>query len=612
MKKIFYIFMALLLVSCGDGKIAGVSNELPKENSAAKTGLASPAVTSMSVIAQAERGRYREGELLVKFRPDVTAKSAEALHQGSGAVRKGSFGLVPNLELVALRGISVKDAIAAYMSDPRVEYAEPNYIRRATSTVPNDLYFNPQQWSLNNTGTFAHGTPGADIKMPLAWDITRGSNAVIVAVLDSGVDYTHPDLVNNIWTNPGETNCTDGVDNDGNGFVDDCRGWDFVNADNDPIDDFGHGTHVAGTVGAATNNGTGIAGVMWNVRLMPLKMLDSEGFGTTADEIAAIQYAVAKGAKIMNASFSGSEFSNAERDAIVAANNAGVLLIAASGNGGDDSVGDNIDLAPEYPAGFNLPNIISVAATDQNDRRASFSNFGPNSVHVAAPGVYVLSTITPGLSFSLCTGSPFVGYNFCSGTSMAAPHVSGLAGLLYSYYTGFTYSQIRATILRYVDILPDLTGWIKTNGRVNAFSALSSLLQPTNLSAAATSSSSITISWTDNATGEDEYIVERKTGGSFAQIASLGPNSTSYTDSSLAANTTYTYRVRAANTIPANSFYSNEASATTPSTTVQTTAAEGGGGGCSIGAQKNAPTAFADALIMLLPLVLVAMLRRKR
>ncbi len=231
--------------------------------------------------------------------------------------------------------------------------------------------------------------------------------------------------------------------------------------------------------------------------------------------------------------------------------------MSAAGNGGNDGIGDNNDFFPEYPASYNLPNIIAVAATDQNDRRASFSNFGLNSVHVAAPGVYILSTIP--------TSIQPTGYWFWAGTSMATPHVSGLAGLLYTYYTHFTPSQIRSTILRYVDVLPSLSGWIQTGGRINAYRAISSLLVPTGLSSSAVSTSQINLTWTDNATGEDGYKIERmQAGSSYTQIATTNANISTYLDSGLRDGTSYTYRVRAYNTIPADSLYSNESTAVTP------------------------------------------------
>ncbi|MDA8077380.1 MAG: S8 family serine peptidase [Nitrospiraceae bacterium] len=614
MKKILLVFIALALAACGSNQTAGLSSDGVKSAAVAAD---SPKVTLQSVLATMETARYKEGEVLVKYKPGVSAPaSKEGQAVGAQSLRK--LFLINAEHLILPQGVSVKNAITAFMADPNVEYAEPNYLRYTKSTFPNDLYFNPQQWALNNTGKFAGGTAGADMKMPQAWDILTGSN-IVVAVIDSGIDFNHPDLVNNIWRNTAETSCTDGVDNDGNGYIDDCQGWNFAGKNNNPMDDEGHGTHVAGIIGAAGNNGVGISGVMWNVRLMPLKFIGKFGpsvcgpgenfCGSLADEIAAIQYAVRGGASVINASFGGPGFAQSEMDAISAANTAGVLFIASAGNGGKDGNGDNNDLTPEYPANYNVPNIITVAATDQNDRRASFSNFGPKTVHVAAPGVYILSTITPGLTFSLCTGTAAAGYDFCDGTSMAAPHVAGLAGLLRSYYGHFSHSQVRATILRYVDVNPTLQGWIMTGGRVNAYRALSSLLPPTNLAAKADSSGQITITWTDNATGEDGYYVERKAGsGDFVQIASIAANSGSYVDTGLSASTAYTYRVRAFNTIPAASVFSNEASATTLAAS-STSETSGGGGGCSIGPRKNSRNAFGDAAVMLMPLVVVFVLR---
>jgi subtilisin family serine protease len=282
-------------------------------------------------------------------------------------------------------------------------------------------------------------------------------------------------------------------------------------------------------------------------------------------------------------------------------------------------------VSPVYPASYNLSNIISVAATDQNDRLASFSNFGLVSVHVAAPGVYILSTITPGQSFSLCTGSPFAGYDFCNGTSMAAPHVSGLAGLLFSYYPHFSHSQVRATILKYADVMPDDNVVVQTRARINAYRAVSSLQMPTNLAATAVSSGGISLAWSGNATGEDGYIIERKTGGgSFVQVATIAaiprqsvipqpPVNYTFSDNGLAAGTPYSYRVKAFNSIGVSS-PSNEASAATLSSGAAPapSSSDGGGGGCSVGARQNTPTALADLGVLLVPLLMIAILRRRR
>lgn len=542
------LLMVLSLISCGTEKASNISSTSSSDITVKK-------IDAQSIISQIEKGKYKEGEVLVKFKSGTLTASSLRTHQSVGAAVLISFKIVPNLELVKLSAnTSLKDAVIKYMADPLVEYAEPNYIRRA-SAIPNDQYFY-QQWALHNTGAFAAGTAGADIKAVQAWDIHTGNGDIIIAVLDTGIDYNHADLSGNIWINTGEIP-NNGIDDDGNGKIDDWRGWNFAANNNNPRDNHGHGTFVSGIIGAKGNNSIGISGVMWNVKIMPLKFLDDKGEGTVADEIAAIEYAISKGAKIINASFAGSLSSLSEYDAIALANSAGVLVMAAAGNGGNDAIGDNNDFLPEYPASYNLPNIISIAATDQNDRRASFSNFGLNSVHVAAPGVYILSTVPTSIFPS--------GYDFSLGTSASTPHVSGLAGLLYSYYTHFTPSQIRSTILRYVDVLPSLSGFIQTGGRINAYKAISSLLVPTGLGANAISPTQISLSWVDNATGEDGYKIERKeAGGSYTQIASISANATTYLDSGIKDGTNYAYRVRAFNTIPADSLYSNEATAITP------------------------------------------------
>lgn len=609
----------IFLVSCGNSNIASFNNAA--KGAAVSKAAASPSVTLRSILSRAESGNYKQGELLVKYRSGVAASSSLRTNQSVGATLIKKISSVRNVEHVRLpAGMLVTDAIVKYMSDLNVEYAEPNYIRRVNATVPNDPFFNPQQWALQNTGTFAGGTQGADIKMTQGWDVIRGNSGLVIAVVDSGVDFNHPDLVNNIWRNTGETSCIDGIDNDGNGFKDDCRGWNFVNNNNSPMDDLGHGTHVSGIIGAAGNNGMGIAGMMWNVQIMPLKACDINGACMIADIVAAVDYAVANGAKIINASFGGTEFSQTESDAVNAANTAGVLFVASAGNGGLDSDGDNNDINPQYPAALGLPNIIAVAATDQKDHRASFSNFGPNSVHVAAPGTYILSTVPidgVGMSFSsFCTNSAVAAYDFCSGTSMAAPHVTGLAGLLETAYPGFTLSQIRGTILRYVDLLPTLQGWIQTGGRINAFRALTSLLAPSGLTATADSDPSVSLTWTDNATGEDGYTVERETGsGPFSVLATLGPDSTSFTDTTASPGTAYTYRVTAFNTIPATS-----GPATATVTTPGSASSAGGGtvssdhisGGCSIGSRQNTVSATANTAVLFLPLLVLVLAKNIR
>jgi subtilisin family serine protease len=576
----------------------------------------SSALTVESVLSNLESGDYVEGELLVKFKSGILSSASSNLHQAVGASVETRFPIMPGLEHVKLpEGVSVKNAIQQYMSDPNVEYAEPNFIRKIDATRPNDTYFD-QQWGLENLGQIADGTPGADVQAPDAWDIST-STPVVIAVIDTGVDYSHPDLIDNIWLNTGE-NCInglnpnggDGLDNDLNGFIDDCFGGDFGDGENDPMDIVGHGSHVAGIIGAVGHNGAGVTGLLWDVLIMPLKIFNAAGLMTTANSISAINYAVANGARIINASYGGFGFSSAEYNAISAANTAGVLVVAAAGNGGADSIGDNNDLAPHYPSSYDLPNIIAVAATDQNDRRADFSNFGTSTVDVAAPGVFILSTVPVAgvvMPFaSMCSGFTFASLDFCDGTSMATPHVSALAGLLYSYYAHFNHTQIRGTILRYVEILDELNGWILTGGRINAYLAMSSLLTPTNL-AASTADGNITLTWMDNATGEDGYQVERSLpGGVFSVIADIPANSTAFTDYGLPHGTTYSYRVRAYNTITAYSLYSLIISAIV-------SGSSSGGGGCSIASvDQNPASAAADIALIMIPLVVIAAIRFKR
>jgi len=322
-------------------------------------------------------------EIIVKFKDGIDAQTSSAIHSRTGGHIKKEFKGLKNHQLVKVPlNITLKQALKIYLQDSNVEYAEPNYIVH-TAATPDDTYFN-SLWGLHNTGQTG-GTPDADIDATEAWDITNGSENVVVAVVDTGVAYQHPDLINNIWANEGETSCTDGIDNDGNGYIDDCLGWDFIGNDNDPTDYYGHGTHVAGTITAGGNNSLGITGVMWHARIMPLRFLGVSGSGTTDDAISAILYANANGAHVINNSWGGDGFSQALKDAIDASP---AVVVCAAGNDGIDS-----DASPFYPASYTSANIISVAATDHNDALASFSNYGAATVDLAAPGVNIYSTV---------------------------------------------------------------------------------------------------------------------------------------------------------------------------------------------------------------------------
>ena len=411
-----------------------------------------------------ENTRNREPEavanqVIVKFKPGIRAAEISTLQASLGASVLETTN-TSGVQLWSIRG-DADAAIAAHSNNPAIEYIEPNYIVQTTA-IPDDPDFN-QHWGLNNTGQTG-GTPDADIDAPEAWDITTGSSDVVVGVIDTGVDYTHPDLVDNIWTNPGEI-AGDGIDNDGNGYVDDIHGYDFVNNDSDPFDDQGHGTHVAGTIAARGNNGTGATGVNWSAQIMALKFLGPSG-GTTFDAIQAIEYATMMKTQygvninLTNNSWGGGGFSQALSDAIEAAGDADQLFIAAAGNGGFDGIGDDNDLTPHYPSNYDLDNIISVAATDHNDDKSGFSNFGETSVDLGAPGSSIWSTLPNG------------NYGFLSGTSMASPHVAGVAALLWSQDADFTALEVKEQILSSIDPIAALDGITVTGGRLNALQAL--------------------------------------------------------------------------------------------------------------------------------------------
>lgn len=337
--------------------------------------------------------------------------------------------------------------------DPRVEYVEPNYIVSAAVT-PNDPEFS-KLWGLHNTGQTA-GTANADINATEAWDVNQNSN-LTVGIIDTGVDFTHPDLVANMWTNPYEIPANS-IDDDGNGFVDDIHGYDFVNNDGDPFDDHGHGTHVAGTIGAVGNNGVGVVGVNWQASMAGIKFLSATGSGTTDNAIKSVLYANAMGFKITNNSWGGGGFSQALLEAISASNDQGSLFVAAAGNSNA-----NTDSIPSYPAGYNVPNIISVAATDHKDARASFSNYGTTTVDLGAPGVSIYSTVPTG-TCALCNS---IGYSSLNGTSMASPHVAGAASLIWAANPELTSQLLKDKILYTSDVVSGMQGMVATSGRLN-------------------------------------------------------------------------------------------------------------------------------------------------
>ena len=335
--------------------------------------------------------------------------------------------------------VSVEQAVAAFRARAGVQFAQPDY-RVSLDRTPNDPS-GGSLWGMNA------------IDAPEAWNTGTGTGRTVVAVIDSGVAYNHPDLKANLWVNPREV-AGNGRDDDGNGFKDDVYGWNFVRNSPNVMDDYGHGTHVAGTIGAVGNNGVGVAGVSWDVRIMALKFLDSSGSGYTSDAVRALNYAVANGARVVNASFGGGGYDQAMATAIANARNKGVIVVAAAGNDGTDN-----DANPVYPANYRGDNLVSVTATDRNDRLADFSNYGRTTVNIAAPGAGIYSTLPNGR------------YGSYSGTSMAAPHVAGALALVWDAHPTWTYKQVIAAVLNTADRLSSLSGKVAT-GRLNVAKAI--------------------------------------------------------------------------------------------------------------------------------------------
>lgn len=411
-------------------------------------------------------------EVLVRFKPETTLDRIREIALLNNDRVDDEIESVKGLVVIDdLDDANADDVVKQYAALANVEYAEPNLqirlddpiqkdrprdlVFRSDDNQPNDPNF-AEQWGLNNLGQNG-GTARADIDALKAWQVSKGSENVVVAVLDSGVDYKHSDLAANIWTRP--DSIPQYVD-DERGTFDDLHGFDSADELPDPMDDNGHGTHCAGIIGAVGNNGLGIAGVNWNVRIMPLKFLGSGGSGSTEKAIEAINYAIDRkkagvNVRVISASWGSTMYSRALEDTIRAAGDAGILFVAAAGNDGS-----NTDVWPHYPSSYKLPNLISVAAVDRNDALTSFSNFGLKTVDLAAPGKDILST-WPGDDF-----------REASGTSMATPFVSGVAALIVAQSPNITVKQLRKKLLDSVDKRDDLKGKVASGGTLCAANAL--------------------------------------------------------------------------------------------------------------------------------------------
>ena len=400
------------------------------------------------------------GELLVRFKNDGAKQSTAGVmaranaHASVGAQMKQRFRRIPWDSVSVSSQGSLKEIAEQYLADPNVAYVEPNYIVHAIDTTPNDARFG-DLWGMER------------IRAPQAWDWTTGDTNIVVAVIDTGILRSHEDLAAQMWTNPGETGldafgndkATNGEDDDGNGYVDDVHGWDFVNNDNDPTDDNSHGTHCAGTIGGVGNNSVGVAGVCWTVKMVGLKFLSGGGGGSTAGAIEAIEYAtgLSQYIKLTSNSWGGGGESEALRDAIIASGAAGQLFIAAAGNSTDDN-----DVTPHYPSSYDADNIIAVASIAESGELSWFSCYGETSVDIAAPGSDILS----------CGNNHDTEYTTKSGTSMATPHVAGAAALLWSIVPDAGWDTIAEAILTTAASNSALQEKVVTGGELDLYAAV--------------------------------------------------------------------------------------------------------------------------------------------
>lgn len=423
---------------------------------AAPVGAGKPSASPASTLTK--KARHREGELLIRFRQSASEQDRNILVASKGARRDKKLAGKSRFEKLRLAaGRDLQSLAAELRQNPMVEIAEPNYLVERDEIVPDDPQFD-KQWALRNTGQNG-GQVTADLGAAQAWETTTGSPSTLIAVIDSGIDFTHPDLHNNQWTNLSEQ--ANGIDDDHNGLVDDLHGWDWVAASNQITDEQGHGTLMAGLIAAEGNNATGTTGVMWRAGLMSLRVLDRNGTGDVAKAVEAIDYAVDKGATIINCSWGTDEESLILKDAIQRAAVREVLVVCSAGNGARD-----IDGIPYYPASFDLPNLIAVAATDNFDQIISSSNLGAAHVAIAAPGAGLLTTQMGG------------GYGLTTGTSGAAALVSGVAGLVKTARPMLSAANTRAAIINGSRLVADLAGKVSSSGVVSAYGALGAIQGP--------------------------------------------------------------------------------------------------------------------------------------
>lgn len=514
---------------------------------------------------------YIDGQLLVQF------KATASDPQLSDAFKRGKLKLQRHLQTRAMnhsgqQGLTItwtdlpmKVALPLLKAHPAVAFAEPNWVYTHQETVLDDPYFLAGDlWGMCGEScppVNAYGSHAAD-----AWNMGHvGNSEVCVGVIDEGIDISHPDLQANIWTNPGEIP-GDGIDNDGNGCIDDLNGWNFVDDTPDVHSDGAdqHGTHVAGTIGAVGGNGLGVVGVNWNIRIISAKFLAPNG-GTVANAVEAIDYCTdlkRRGINIvaLNNSWGGRGFSQAIMDAIARAAQEGILFVAAAGNGDADGKAMDTDVIPYFPAccdttgATGYDSVIAVTAIGETGNKPDWANSGEKNIDLGAPGVGINSTL------------PDAAYGAASGTSMAAPHVTGALALYASVNPGKSARDIKRILLNSAIPTASLSGITVTGGRLDAANMLStsgSIDPPMQLKAEAISRSRIALLWTDVSSNEEEFQIERATDHKqFRQISTVGKGVTSFIDADLSRGKTYFYRVRArAGNV--DSPYSNIASAST-------------------------------------------------
>ncbi len=401
--------------------------------------------------AQKPTENFVKDELLVKFKDGTSNESAVKINRQGNSHLLETFADLGWQRIKLPENLSVEKAISFYKTFAEVETVQPNFYYKLAVT-PNDTRYS-ELWGMEK------------ISAPTAWNSATGNSNTIVAVIDTGIKYTHEDLAANMWTNSGEIP-NNSIDDDNNGFVDDVYGYDFRFNDSDPMDEHGHGTHVSGTIGAVGNNSLGVAGVNWNVRLMAIKIYSSTGTDTTsAMLINAYNYVRlmkerGENIRVTNNSYSGCEeacgYDQATKDALDAMGNAGILNVFAAGNQNRD-----VDTNPAFPGSYTSPSVLSVASSTSTDVRSGFSNFGITSVDLAAPGSGILSTTISAAN-----------YGNSSGTSMASPHVAGAVALLSSHNPKLSNASLKATLMNSVDVLANWNGVIKTGGRLNVSNAL--------------------------------------------------------------------------------------------------------------------------------------------